>query len=76
MGFPKEERGAALFKSILAKQFNWWIIGGLTGKGARKPPVMAMHYLVHHIARIYNTPIFIKSNAGVGPQKFPEGLKI
>lgn len=53
--------------------FPWVIIGGLTGKGACKPDPKIIQWIVDFRKPM---PTFVKSNAGVGPQEYPEGLKI
>lgn len=54
---------------------DWLIVGGLTGKGAKKPEPDEIAGM-ERLCRIKRTPIFVKTNAGVGPQEYPEGLKI
>jgi protein gp37 len=52
----------------------WVIIGGLTGKGEKKPPKEDMEELIKSLHGV-DIPVFIKFNAGVGPQEYPEGLR-
>lgn len=54
---------------------DWLIVGGLTGKGAKKPSAENMDYLIRNCQRLH-LPLFVKSNAGHGPQEYPEGMKV
>jgi len=56
---------------------NWLIVGGLTGKGARKPPKKDIVTIIDS-CHVLEIPLFIKSNAGYPEklQQYPEGLKL
>lgn len=54
---------------------QWLIVGGLTGKGTTTPPASELATVIRS-CQAMGLPVFVKSNAGVGPQEFPEGLRI
>jgi protein gp37 len=57
-----------------SSSLNWLIVGGLTGPGAQKPPAAEIKIMALQCTK-KNIPLFVKSNAGTGPQEYPEGLK-
>lgn len=56
---------------------NWLIVGGLTGRGARKPYPEHLKLVVDY-AHKRSIPVYVKSNAGYpgAPQEFPEWLRL
>ncbi|MBW7995341.1 MAG: DUF5131 family protein [Candidatus Glassbacteria bacterium] len=54
---------------------DWIIVGGLTGKNPQKPNDSLM-WAVVELSKEWGKPVFIKDNAGNGPQQLPEGLGV